>query len=79
MPPLLGVKKEAQSFFDLQKESKNLTIEKKVEKVVFMVGPYEGYKLCVALCSTKYHKRVLKMSGLVKKPEDLIKQALAKT
>ena len=40
MPPLLGAKEEAQSFFDLQKDSKNLTIEKKVEKVVFMAGPY---------------------------------------
>ena len=38
-PPLLGMKEEAQSFFDFQKESKNLTIEKKVEKVVFMAGP----------------------------------------
>ena len=32
--PLLGVKEEVQSFYDLQKNSKNLTIEKKVEKVV---------------------------------------------
>ena len=40
MLPLLGVKEEVQSFFDLQKESKNLTIEKKVEKVVFMAGLY---------------------------------------
>ena len=29
-PSLLGMKEESQSFFDLQKESKNLTIEKKV-------------------------------------------------
>ena len=36
IPPFLGVKKEAQSFFDLQKDSKNLTIEKKMEKAVFM-------------------------------------------
>ena len=80
MPPLLGVKEGAQSFFDLQKESKNLTIEKKVEKVVFMAGPYEGYELSyVALCDTKYLKRVLKMSGLEKKTKDLIKQALTKT
>ena len=42
IPPLLGVKEEGQSFFDLQKDSKNLTIEKKVEKVVFMAGSYEG-------------------------------------
>ena len=34
--PLLWVKEEVKSFFDLQKDSKNLTIEKKVEKVVFM-------------------------------------------
>ena len=79
-PPLLGMKEEAQSFFDLQKESKNLTIEKKVEKVVFMAGPYEGYELSyVALCDTKYLKKVLKMSGIEKKTKDLIKQALAKT
>ena len=80
MPPLLGVKEEVQSFFDLQKESKNLTIEKKVENVVFMEGPYEGYELSyVALCDTKYLKKVLKMSGLEKKTKDLTKQALAKT
>ena len=77
MPPLLGVKEEVQSFFDLQKESKNLTIEKKVEKAVFMAGPYKGYELSyVALCDTKYLKRVLKMSGLEKKTKDLIKQVL---
>ena len=71
------MKEEVQSFFDLQKESKNLTIEKKVEKVVFMAGPYEGYELSyVALCDTKYLKRVLKMSGLEKKTKDLIKQVL---
>ena len=34
--PLLGVKEEVQSFFDLRKDSENLTIKKKVEKVVFM-------------------------------------------
>ena len=74
------MKEEAQSFFDLQKDSKNLTIEKKVKKVVFMAGPYEGCKLSyVALCDTKYLKKVLKMSGLEKKTKDLIKQALAKT
>ena len=43
MSPLLGVKKEIQSFFDLQKDSKNLTIEKKVEKTVFMAEPCKGY------------------------------------
>ena len=57
-----------------------MTIQKKVEKVVFMVGPYEGYELLyVALCDIKYLKRVLKISGLEKKTNDLIKQALAKT
>ena len=57
-----------------------MTIEKKVEKVVFIAGPYEGYELSyVALCDTKNLKRVLKMSGLEKKTKDLIKQALRKT
>ena len=80
IPPLLGVKEEAQSFFDLQKESKNFAIEKKVEKVVFMVVPYNGYELSyVALCDTKYLKKVLKMSGLDKKAKGLIKRAMAKT
>ena len=79
MSSLLGMKEESQSFFDIQKDSKNLTIEKKVKKVVFMAGPYEGYELSyVALCDTKYLKRVLKKSGLQKKTKDLIKQALAK-
>ena len=74
------MKEEAQSFFDLQRKSKNLTTEKKVGKVAFMAGPYEGYELSyVALCDIKYLKRVLKMSGLEKKTKDLIKQALAKT
>ena len=77
---MLGVKEEVQSFFDLQKESKNLTIEKKVGKVVFMAGPYEGYDLSyVALCDTKYLKKMLKISGLKKKTKNLIKKALAKT
>ena len=76
----MSVKEETQSFFDLQKDSKHLTIEKKVEKAVFMAGPYKGYELShVALCNTKYLKRVLKMSDLGKKTKDLIKQALAKT
>ena len=57
-----------------------MTIEKKVEKVVFIAAPYEGYELSyVALCDTKNLKRVLKMSGLEKKTKDLIKQALRKT
>ena len=74
MPPLLGVKEEAKSFSNLQKESKNLTIEKKVEKAVFMTRPCKGYELSyVVLCDTKYLKRVLKMSGLEKKTKDLIK------
>ena len=73
MPPLLELKEEVQSFFDLQKESKNLTIKEKVEKVVFVAGPCEGYE------DTKYLKRVLKVSGLENKIKVLIKQALAKT
>ena len=57
-----------------------MTINKKVEKLVFMAGPYEGYELSyVAFCDTKYFKKVLKMSGLKKKIKDLIKQALTKT
>ena len=77
---MLGVKEEAQSFFDFQKDSKHLTIEKKVEKAVFMAGPYKGYELSYfALCNTKYLTRVLKMSDLEKKTKNLIKQALAKT
>ena len=43
-PPLLRVKEEAQVFFDLRKESKNLTIEKNVERVAFMGRPYEGHE-----------------------------------
>ena len=38
-PPFLRMKEEVQSFFDLQKESKNLTVKKKVEKAVFMAVP----------------------------------------
>ena len=54
--------------------------EKKVEKVVFMSGPYEGYELSyVAPYDTKYLRKVLKISGLEKKTKDLIKQALART
>ena len=55
MSPLLGVKEEAQSFFDLWKDSKNLTIKKEVKRVVFMRGPYKGQELSnVSLCDTKY-------------------------
>ena len=80
IPPLLGVKEEVESFFDLQKDSKHLTIKKKLAKVVFIKGPYKDYELSyVALCDAKYFKKVLKMSGLEKKAKDLIKQALAKT
>ena len=76
---MLGVKEEAQSFFDFQ-ESKNLTMEKKEEKAVFMAGPCKGDELSyVVLCDTKYPRRVLKMSDLEKKTKELIKQALAKT
>ena len=78
--PLLGVKEEAQSCFDLRKDSKNLTIEKEVERVVFMRGPYKGQEWSnVALCDTEYLKKALKRSDLDKKIKDLIKQALAKT
>ena len=58
-----------------------MTIEKKVEGVVFMGGPYEDHKLLyVALYDTELYdlKRVLKMSNLDKKTKDLIKQALKK-
>ena len=72
--PLLGVKEEVQSFFDLQNESKNLTIKKKVEKVVFMAGLYKGCDLSyVALCDTKYLKKMIKISGLQNKTKNLIK------
>ena len=50
-----------------------------MDEIVFMAGPYKGYELSyVALCDTKYLKRVLKMSGLEKKTKGLIKQAQAK-
>ena len=66
------MKEEAQTFFDLQKESKHMTIEKKVEEVIFTAGPYKGYELSyVPLCDTKYLKWVLKMSGLEKKKQRL--------
>ena len=73
------MKEEVQGFVDLRKESKNLTIETKVERVVFLRGPHEGHKIHVALCDTEYLKKVLKMSGLDKKTKDLIKHALTKT
>ena len=38
MPPSLGVEEEAKRFLDIKKESKNFTIDKKVEKAVFMAG-----------------------------------------
>ena len=73
------MKEDPQSFYDLQKESKNLTIEKKVEKAVFMAGPYKRYELSyVALCDTKYLKRVLKMSGLEKENKGLDKTSTGK-
>ena len=80
MSPLFGVNEEAQSFFDLRKDSKNLTIEKDVERVVFTRGPYKGHELTnVALCDSEYLKKALNRSGLDKKTKDLIKQALKKT
>ena len=67
------MKEEVQNFFDLQKDSKHLTLEKKTEKVVYIAGPYKGYELSyVALSDMKYLKRVLKMAGLEKKTKDLI-------
>ena len=64
------MKEEAQSFFDPQTESKNLTIEKKMEEVVFMAGPYKDYELSYAtLYNTKCLKWVLKMLGLEKKQQ----------
>ena len=48
------MKEEGQGSFDLRKKSKNATIEKKVEKIAFMGGPYEGHELShVALYDTK--------------------------
>ena len=62
-------------FFASWKDSQNLTIEKKVKKLVFMRGLYDGYELSrVALDDTKYLRGVLKMSGLGKKTKDLIKK-----
>ena len=57
LPPLLGVKEEAQGLFHLRKESKNFKFEKKLEKVAFVRGSYEGYELShLALYDTKYLK-----------------------
>ena len=59
-----------------------MTFEKKVEKAVFIEGPYEGHELSyVALYDTEYLTggQVLKMFSLDKETKDLIKQALAKT
>ena len=57
-----------------------MTIEKRVERVVFKRGPHEGHELSYfALYDTEYLKRVLKMSGLDKKTKDLKKQALTNT
>ena len=65
---MLRLKEEVQGFFDLQKESKNLTFKKSVEKVVFMGGTYEGHQLSyVASYDTEYLRGMLKMSGLAKK------------
>ena len=75
MSPLLGVKEESQSVFDLRKDRKNQTIEKEVKRVVFMRGLYKGQESSnVALYNTKYLRTVLKMSGLDKKTKDLIKK-----
>ena len=79
IPSSLRLKEEVQGFFDLRKESKNLTFKKSVEKVVFMGVTYEGHQLSyVALYDTEYLRGASKMSGLDKKTKDLIKQALAK-
>ena len=42
IPPLLGMNKEVRSFFYLRKDSKILTVKKKVERVVFMGGPMKA-------------------------------------
>ena len=62
--PLLEVKEEVQSFFDLRKDSENLTVKKKVKRVIFYEGGrYKGYESSfVASYDTEYLKRVLKMS-----------------
>ena len=55
IPPLLGMKEEVQGFLDLRKESKKLTIKKKVQRVVFERGPYERHELSyVTLHDTEY-------------------------
>ena len=78
-PSLLGVKEITQSFFDPGRDSKNLIMEKEVERVVFMRGPYKGQELSnVVLCDTEYVKKALKRSELDNKTKSLIKQALEK-
>ena len=62
------MKEETESFFDLRKDSKNLTIKKEVERVIFMRSPYKGQELSnVALCDTEYLRKASKRSGLDKK------------
>ena len=57
-----------------------MTIEKKVKRVVFVGGPFEGHELSyIALCDSKYLKKVLKMSCQDMETKDLIKKTLAKT
>ena len=78
-PSWLGVKEITQSFFDPGKDSKNLILEKEVERVVFMRGPYKGQELSnVVLCDTEYVKKALKRWELDNKTKSLIKQALEK-
>ena len=49
------MKEEVQGFLDLRKESKKLTIKKKVQRVVFERGPYERHELSyVTLHDTEY-------------------------
>ena len=65
-PHSLRKKQSPQSFLiqTQMKYNKNLTINKKVEKTVFMAEPYEGYDLSsVALYNTKYLKRMFKISA----------------
>ena len=76
------IKRKNTSFAEGERRGprKILHLRKKLEKVVFMGGPYVGHELsCVALYYTEYLRVVLKMSGLEKETKDLIKQALAKT
>ena len=43
-PPSLEMKEKVQSFFDFQKDSKNLTIKRKGGKGSLYGGPYKGYE-----------------------------------